>query len=117
MSQEAEFVDPRQFGLFRAAYTVKATEELLSISHPGLYELIKRGLIKPGKFGKKTLIYATDIAFVLQKMRDDPKFVRDRTKSTVASTERLLKSRELPKAVRKAKRLAEANEILEAAGL
>jgi excisionase family DNA binding protein len=36
--------------------------ELLSIGRTSLYEAVKRGDLKLVKFGKKTLVYATDIA-------------------------------------------------------
>jgi hypothetical protein len=46
-------IDPRAFGLVRAAYSVRETLELLSIGRTSLYEAVKRGELSPVKFGKK----------------------------------------------------------------
>jgi excisionase family DNA binding protein len=60
--------DPRQYGLFKAAYTVKATAELLSIGRTSLYAAIKEGNLHPVKCGSKTLFYAADIAKFLASL-------------------------------------------------
>ncbi len=60
---------PNEHGLTRALYTVKETRVLLSIGTTTLYELIKRGELRPTKLGKKTLFYASDIAALLTKLR------------------------------------------------
>jgi excisionase family DNA binding protein len=62
--------DPRAFGLVKAAYTVNETLELLSIGRTSLYEAVKRGELRLVKFGKKTLIFATDIAAFLSRLQD-----------------------------------------------
>jgi hypothetical protein len=61
-------IDPRAFGLLKAAYGVGETLELLSIGRTSLYEAIKRGDLKRVKFGKKTLFYAIDLALFLKEM-------------------------------------------------
>jgi excisionase family DNA binding protein len=61
-------IDPRAFGLVKAAYTVRETLDLLSIGRTSLYAAIKRGELKRVKFGKKTLFYATDLAAFLGKL-------------------------------------------------
>jgi hypothetical protein len=48
-------IDPRKFGLTKAAYGVKQTVDLLNIGRTSLYAAVKRGELKPVKFGKKTL--------------------------------------------------------------
>jgi excisionase family DNA binding protein len=62
--------DPRAFGLIKAAYSVSETLELLSIGRTSLYEAVKRGELRLVKFGKKTLVYATDIAAFLSRLQD-----------------------------------------------
>jgi hypothetical protein len=57
------------FSLNRACYSVTETLQILSISRRKLYLLIRDGVIIPGKLGKKTLIYASDIAALLDRMR------------------------------------------------
>jgi len=61
-------IDPRAFGLSKAAYGVGETLDLLSIGRTSLYEAIKRGDLKRVKFGKKTLFYANDLASFLTEM-------------------------------------------------
>jgi excisionase family DNA binding protein len=63
-------IDPRAFGLVKAAYTVNETLELLSIGRTSLYEAVKRDELRLVKFGKKTLVYATDIAAFLAQLQD-----------------------------------------------
>ena len=62
--------DPRAFGLLKAAYSVNETLDLLSIGRTSLYEAVKRGELRLVKFGKKTLVYATDIAEFLSRLQD-----------------------------------------------
>jgi excisionase family DNA binding protein len=61
-------VDPRAFGFVKAAYAVGETLELLSIGRTSLYEAVKRGELKPVKFGKKTLFFAADLAAFLARL-------------------------------------------------
>jgi excisionase family DNA binding protein len=62
-------IDPRAFGLAKAAYGVGETLDLLSIGRTSLYAAVKRGDLKHVKFGKKTLFYATDLAEFLARLR------------------------------------------------
>jgi excisionase family DNA binding protein len=62
-------IDPRAFGLGKAAYAVGETLNLLSIGRTSLYAAVKRGDLKRVKFGKKTLFYAADLAAFLTKLR------------------------------------------------
>jgi hypothetical protein len=64
----ARTIDPRAFGLVKAAYTVSATLDLLSIGRTSLYAAVKRGDLHPVKFGRKTLFYAADLAAFLNKL-------------------------------------------------
>jgi hypothetical protein len=59
---------PRAFGLVKAAYSVSATLDLLSIGRTSLYAAVKRGDLHPVKFGRKTLFYAADLAAFLNKL-------------------------------------------------
>ncbi len=61
--------DPRAFGLSRAAYSVNETLALLSIGRTTFYELVGRGDLKIAKLGRKSLIYAIDIAALLTRLR------------------------------------------------
>ena len=61
-------IDPRAFGLAKAAYGVGETLDLLSIGRTSLYAAVKRGDFKRVKFGKKTLFYAADLASFLTKL-------------------------------------------------
>jgi hypothetical protein len=61
-------IDPRAFGLAKAAYGVGETLNLLSIGRTSLYAAVKRGDLKRVKFGKKTLFYAADLASFLTKL-------------------------------------------------
>jgi hypothetical protein len=65
----ADPIDPRAFGLAKAAYAVGETLDLLSIGRTSLYAAVKRGDLKCVKFGKKTLFYATDLAWFLTRLR------------------------------------------------
>lgn len=62
-------VDPRAFGLIKAAYSVKETIDLMSIGRTTFYALVGRGDLKITKLGKKSLVYATDIAALLANLR------------------------------------------------
>jgi excisionase family DNA binding protein len=63
------FVDPREFGLTKAAYSVGEVLEQLSIGRTALYAAVKRRELTPVKFGRKTLFYATDLAAFLARLR------------------------------------------------
>jgi excisionase family DNA binding protein len=63
-------VDPRALGLVKVAYSVKETLELLSIGRTTFYELVDRGDLKITKLGRKTLVYAVDLAALLSKLRE-----------------------------------------------
>jgi excisionase family DNA binding protein len=63
------FVDPREFGLTKVAYSVGEVLEQLSIGRTALYAAVKRRELTPVKFGRKTLFYATDLAAFLARLR------------------------------------------------
>lgn len=67
--QNEQFLDPRAFGLVKAAYSVKNTLEILSIGRTTFYELVDRGDLKITKLGRKTLVYAVDLVALLNKLR------------------------------------------------
>jgi excisionase family DNA binding protein len=64
-------VDPSQFGLRKAAYSVNETLALLSIGRTSLYRLVQNGDLRVAKLGKKTLFTAPDLARLLTKLRGD----------------------------------------------
>ena len=47
-------LDPRAFGLVKAAYSVSAALDILSIGRTSLYAAVNRGDLHPVKFGRKT---------------------------------------------------------------
>src|ERR1700694_5822710 len=61
--------DPRAFGLVKAAYGVSETLDVLSLGKTSLYAAIKRGELRPVKFGRKTLFFAADLAEFLARLR------------------------------------------------
>jgi hypothetical protein len=67
-SGNAQFVDPRSFGLFKAAYSVKETLDLLSIGRTKFYELVGQGDLRINKLGTKSLVYVTDIVALLTRL-------------------------------------------------
>lgn len=64
-----QFPDPRAFGLLKAAYSVNETLEQLSIGRTIFYELVDRGDLKITKLGRKSLVYAVDLAALMSKLR------------------------------------------------
>jgi hypothetical protein len=64
-------IDPRAFGLTKAAYTVKETLILLSIGRTKFYELVGQGDLRITKLDSKSLIFVTDIVALLIKLRGD----------------------------------------------
>ena len=67
---DAAPIDPRAFGLTKAAYSVNETLDLLSIGRTSLYKLVSGGALKPAKLGKKTLFVAPDLVALLTKLRE-----------------------------------------------
>jgi excisionase family DNA binding protein len=74
--------DPRSFRLIKAAYSVNETLNLLSIGRTTFYELVGRGELKITKLGKKTLVYAIDLAALLNKLRQQDEALRVDSKET-----------------------------------
>ena len=62
-------LSPHDLGLLKAAYTVKETESLLSVSHTTIYNLLKNNKLKAIKLNSKTLILATEIAAFLSGLQ------------------------------------------------
>jgi hypothetical protein len=75
-------IDPRAFGLTKAAYSVNETLDLLSIGRTSLYSVVKQGDLHPVKFGRKTLFFAADLAVFLVNLRD-----RDARRTSVGTEE------------------------------
>jgi hypothetical protein len=64
-------IDPRQFGLSKAAYSVRETLDLLSIGRTKFYELVDQRDLKIHKLGTKSLVYVIDIVALLTRLRGD----------------------------------------------
>lgn len=60
----------QNLGLSKAAYSVNETLNILSVSRTSLYEMVKKGSIRPTKYGKKTLFLSADIAAFLNNIRN-----------------------------------------------
>jgi excisionase family DNA binding protein len=60
---------PADFNLERAAYSPAEACKVLSIGTTKLYALISEGRLPTVKLGRKTLIYATDIARLLASLQ------------------------------------------------
>lgn len=67
---------PADYGLSKPCYSVAETLTLLSIGKNTFYKLVQQGDLRPAKLGKKTLVYAADIASLLNKLRE-PKARRE----------------------------------------
>ncbi len=61
-------IEPKTFGMLKAAYSVKETLELLSIGRTSLYALVKSGELNPVKLGRKTLFLAHDLTNFLMRL-------------------------------------------------
>jgi hypothetical protein len=81
---DADRPDPRALGLVKAAYIVGETLEILSIGRTSLYDLVKRGELRPAKLGKKTLFLANDLAAFLTRLSG----ATDRSASRIESAGR-----------------------------
>ena len=73
----APSLDPRNFGLIKAAYSVNETIDLLSIGRTKFYELVDNGDLKITKLGNKSLVYVTDIVALLSRLRGNTVPVED----------------------------------------
>lgn len=68
-SPDTQNASPAAFGLTKACYSVNETLSLLSISRTSFYALVKDGGIPIAKMGSKTLVYARDIAALLDNLQ------------------------------------------------
>jgi hypothetical protein len=66
---DGAFDDPRAWGLVKVAYSVTETLELLSIGRTKFYELVGSSDLKITKLGRKSLVYAIDLAALLKRLR------------------------------------------------
>jgi hypothetical protein len=67
---DVDQINPRAFGLTKAAYSVNETLEILSLGRTSLYRAVKSGDLTPAKFGKKTLFLAPNLASFLSKLHE-----------------------------------------------
>ena len=61
---------PKEYGLDKAAYSIREAAKQLGIGRTALYALIQSGDLRPVKPCKKNLILAVEIAALLDKWRD-----------------------------------------------
>jgi excisionase family DNA binding protein len=64
-------VDPRAFGLLKAAYSVPEVVKLLGIGRTSLYAAVRRDELRRIKLGKRTLFCAIDLAAFLARLRSE----------------------------------------------
>jgi hypothetical protein len=62
-------IDPRDFNLWQATYSVKEARKEISCGHTQLYELIATGELHPTKRGRRTILLAADLARHLAKLQ------------------------------------------------
>jgi excisionase family DNA binding protein len=65
-----QYADPQKYGLNKPAYVVNEVLAMGLFGRSKLYELAKQGDLKIVKLGRKSLIYASDLAALLDKLRD-----------------------------------------------
>jgi hypothetical protein len=64
-------IDPRSFGLTKAAYSVNEVLGLVPLGRSSFYEAVKDKRLKVAKFGKKTMVLAPDFAAFLAALRGE----------------------------------------------
>lgn len=61
-------MQPLDFNLTKAAYSINEILEILPLGRTSLYEAINTGQLRATKFGKKTMILAPDMAAFLDSL-------------------------------------------------
>ena len=64
----AGLLDPRSFGLSKAAYSVNEAMLVLSMGRSSLYKAISEGRLRPVKNGKQTLFLSRDLCAFLTSL-------------------------------------------------
>jgi excisionase family DNA binding protein len=64
-----QYANPQKYGLNKPAYVVNDVLAMGLFGRSKLYELAKRGDLRIVKLGRKSLIYASDLAALLDKLR------------------------------------------------
>ena len=85
---------PQEYGLQKVAYSTSETLKILPFGRTRLYEFVKRGILKPGKNGKKNIFFSVEIAALLDGLRD-PTFFRDRGGAGREEVERMVRGRRM----------------------
>ena len=62
-------INPQDFNLSQAAYSVGQLLQILPFGRTSLYYAVKRGDLKANKLGKKTLFLAVDVAEFLANLQ------------------------------------------------
>jgi hypothetical protein len=66
-----EFIDPREYNLFKAAYSVPEFMALTDASRATTYQWVRAGLLPLAHFGRRTVILAPAIARLLRIMQTE----------------------------------------------
>ncbi|THD44615.1 MAG: DNA-binding protein [Bradyrhizobium sp.] len=66
-------IDLSALGFRKVAYTVRETVELIGIGRTSIYAAIKRGDLGVGKAGRRTVLFAYDLAKYLNTLRVAPR--------------------------------------------
>jgi len=62
-------MNPHDFNLMKANYTISETKTQLCVGHTKLYDLIKKKQLTPLKIGKKTIFPAAELARFLSTLK------------------------------------------------
>jgi hypothetical protein len=65
-------IDPRQFNLWEATYSVKETIKALNDCRTGIYQLVADGQLHPVKRGRRTIFLARELAAYLKRLQAKP---------------------------------------------
>jgi excisionase family DNA binding protein len=63
--------DPRQWGVFKAGYSVNEAADILSLGLTRTYDLIHTGRLKAVKSGKRTIVLGVSIAEFLRDLAEE----------------------------------------------
>lgn len=107
---------PQQYGLQKIAYSTSETLKILPFGKTRLYEFVKRGILRPGKNGKKNIFFAVEIAALLDGLRD-PSFFRNRGAAGREEVDRMVRGRGITEEERARKKAARGRRLAAGSGL
>jgi len=66
-------MDPREFGLVKAAYSINELSDIVPIGRSKIYQAIQDGDLRAVKFGKRRVVLTPDLVEFLAGLRDGSK--------------------------------------------